>query len=157
MSSAMSAQLYTTTKQVQDRSRRSWYRLLFYDHLGYIDRLPEATLGRDKVKVWCMKCFERGVANEQRADSLRGQHVRTTVEIEQALWALPESLPPKERWIRSAGASLLVHIQDCDLQDPADRARAQRDHDQMNLSPRRQRRVTTAHTASSAATVPLIC
>ncbi|KAH9856591.1 hypothetical protein C2E23DRAFT_808211 [Lenzites betulinus] len=36
MLSAMSAQLYTTTKQVQDRSRRSWYRLLFYDHPGYI-------------------------------------------------------------------------------------------------------------------------
>ncbi|KAH9848037.1 hypothetical protein C2E23DRAFT_473015 [Lenzites betulinus] len=36
MLSAMSAQLYTMTKQVQDRSRRSWYRLLFYDHPGYI-------------------------------------------------------------------------------------------------------------------------
>ncbi|KAH9848343.1 hypothetical protein C2E23DRAFT_844406 [Lenzites betulinus] len=36
MLSAMSAQLYTTTKQVQDRSRRSWYRLLFYDHPEHV-------------------------------------------------------------------------------------------------------------------------
>ncbi|KAI9001455.1 hypothetical protein BD414DRAFT_34648 [Trametes punicea] len=89
-------ELWTRTRQAAYNTERSWYRKLFYDHPGYMDRDSEA-MERDKPKVWCIKCFEQRVCEEQRIDSQSGRAVRAVAEIEHQLWALPKSVDRSTR------------------------------------------------------------
>ncbi|KAI0653267.1 hypothetical protein C8Q70DRAFT_1059429 [Cubamyces menziesii] len=129
--------LYTAGRQQALVSERSWYRRLFYDHPGRLERKPEA-MDNDKVKVWCKHCFEKRVLDEQRADTLSGLPVRETAQIEHQLWAQPKSTHRSLRWIRGHTSEMLVRIRDCKLQNQEDRQRAREEHDTA-LSPRRKR------------------
>ncbi|KAH9884319.1 hypothetical protein C8Q73DRAFT_796309 [Cubamyces lactineus] len=130
--------LYTAGRQQTLVSERSWYRRLFYDHPGRLERKPEA-MDNDKVKVWCKHCFEKRVLDEQRADALSGLPVRETAQIEHQLWAQPKTTARNLRWIRAHTSEMLVHIRDCELQNQEDREHARQEHDSTTLSPRRKK------------------
>lgn len=82
---------YTESKQGPDTSGstsegpRSWYRRFFYDHPLYHGvKDPSSMASRDKVKVWCKRCFARRVQEEQLRDVQEGGAVRETKDIELA-------------------------------------------------------------------------
>ncbi|KAI0635490.1 hypothetical protein C8Q77DRAFT_1108442 [Trametes polyzona] len=91
-------QLYTKSRQQLDTHGRSEIRLKFYDHPDYIDRLPAARHG-DKVKVWCIKCFEKRVEEELARDETSGRPWRSMEELERSLWDLPHTTPRQLRWM----------------------------------------------------------
>jgi hypothetical protein len=55
------------------RSNRAWYRNKFYDHPKVSSNLDEAFVGagpHQKARVFCQRCFDSCVAEQQAYDAM---------------------------------------------------------------------------------------
>jgi hypothetical protein len=53
----------TMPKDAPGRSTRGWWRDHFLDHPKYASKDPVALIGKDKTKVYCIKCFDSDIAS----------------------------------------------------------------------------------------------